>query len=262
MPPTDASEPLIELKPGQPFCTPAELNRIARQQGLSFAMAQAVVFDEICQAVALPRDLEHGLIRAYLEYQGVDNDEALEAFLAARGWNQNDLLQVASKGERLQRFKQQVFREEVEIHFLQHKLDYDQVEYSLIRVRDEHLAFELHQRLLEEEATFAELAPLYSEGPERHSEGRLGPYPLSQAHEVVAEKLRISQPGQLWPPFFLVNIWLILRLERWDGARLSAEKREEVLGELFDQWLEQRCRLLLAGQTPPPLPLHLLSQAA
>jgi hypothetical protein len=256
------SSPAIELKPGQPFCSPEELNRIARQQGLNFAIAQAVVFDGICQAVMLPPELEQGLIQAYLEHEGVTNDEALDRFLAAQGWSQADLLQFATKGERLQRFKQQVFREEVEIHFLQHKLDYDQVEYSLIRVRDEHLAFELHQRLLEGEATFAELAPLYSEGPERDSEGRLGPYPLSQAHEVVAEKLRVSRPGQLWPPFFLVNIWLILRLERWDGARLSADKREEVLSELFDQWLEQRCRQLLAGETPLPLPLHLLSEAA
>jgi hypothetical protein len=253
---------LIELKPGQPFCSPAELNRIARQQGLNFAIAQAVVFDEICQAVVLPPDVEQALIQACLEHEGVNDDAALDTFLAAQGWSQADLLQFATKGERLQRFKQQVFREEVEIHFLQHKLDYDQVEYSLIRVRDEHLAFELHQRLLEEEATFAELAPLYSEGPERESEGRLGPYPLSQAHEVVAEKLRISQPGQLWPPFFLVNIWLILRLERWDGARLNDERREEVLTALFDRWLDQRARLLLAGETPPPLPLHLLSEAA
>jgi hypothetical protein len=252
----------IELKPGVPFCEAAELNRISRQQGLGLAIAQATVFDQICQAVPLDPALEQGLIRSFLEQQGVDNDAALEAFLAAKGWSHTDLLQFATKGERLERFKQQVFRQEVEIHFLEHKLDYDQVEYSLIRVRDEHLAFELHQRLLEGEASFAELAPAYSEGPERLSEGRLGPYALSQAHEAVAEKLRISQPGQLWPPFFLVNIWLILRLDRWDGARLSAEKREEVLSELFDQWLEQRCRQLLAGETPPALPLHLLSEAA
>jgi hypothetical protein len=255
-------EPAIELKRGVPLCSPEELNRIARQQGLDLAIAQAVVLDEICQAVALPHDLEQALIQSYLEYEGFSSDTDLDPLLARHGWDQADLLQFATKAERLDRFKQQVFREEVEIHFLQHKLDYDQVEYSLIRVRDEHLAFELHQRLLEGEASFAELASLYSEGPERQSNGLLGPYPLSQAHEVVAEKLRISQPGQLWEPFFLVNIWLILRLERWDGARLSDAKREEVLSELFDQWLEQRCRQLLAGETPPPLPIHLLSQAA
>lgn len=253
----------IELKPGVPFCPPEELNRIARQQGLGMAIAQASVFDEICQAVALEPELEQQLVQAFLEEQEVEpTAEARAQALARQGWSENDLLQFTTKAERLDRFKRAVFLQEVELHFLEHKLDYDQVEYSLIRVRDENLAFELHQRLLEGEATFAELAPLYSEGPERESEGQLGPYPLSQAHEVVAEKLRISQPGQLWPPFFLVNIWLILRLDRWDGAHLSDERREEVLTALFDRWLDQRARLLLAGETPPPLPLHLLSQAA
>jgi len=259
-----SSQPgLIELKPGVPLLQPAELNRIARQQGLGLAIAQALIFDEVCQAVRLEPEQEQQLVEAFLEDQGVESSpEARAAALAGQGWSEDDLLQYATRTERLERFKRAVFQQEVELHFLEHKLDFDQVEYSLIRVRDEHLAFELHQRLREGEATFAELAPLYSEGPERESEGRLGPYPLSQAHEVVAEKLRISQPGQLWPPFFLVNIWLILRLERWDGARLNAERRQEVLTALFDRWLDQRARLLLAGETPPPLPLHLLSETA
>ena len=253
----------IELKAGVPLLEPAELNRIARQQGLGLAIAQALIFDQICQAVRLEPGLEQQLVQAFLEEQEVEpTPEARAQALARQGWSENDLLQFATKAERLDRFKRAVFEQEVELHFLEHKLDFDQVEYSLIRVRDENLAFELHQRLLEGEATFAELAPQFSEGPERESEGRLGPYPLSQAHEVVAEKLRISQPGQLWPPFFLVNIWLILRLERWDGARLNDERREEVLTALFARWLDQRARLLLAGETPPPLPLHLLSEAA
>jgi len=254
---------LIELKPGVPLLEPAELNRIARQQGLGLAIAQALIFDQICHAVPLPPELEQQLVQAFLEEQGVEpGAEARATALAGQGWSEADLLQFATRTERLERFKRVVFQQEVELHFLEHKLDFDQVEYSLIRVRDEHLAFELHQRLREGEASFAELAPLYSEGPERESEGLLGPYPLSQAHEVVAEKLRISQPGQLWPPFFLVNIWLILRLERWDGARLNDERREEILTALFDRWLDQRARLLLAGETPPPLPLHLFSEAA
>ena len=39
----------IELKPGVAWTTATELNRIARQQGLCLAMAQASVYDEICQ---------------------------------------------------------------------------------------------------------------------------------------------------------------------------------------------------------------------
>ena len=249
---------LIELKPGVPFCDAGELNRIARQQGLCLAMAQAAVFDQICQAVALEPQLEHALIHRYLEQEDVENDPALEQFLLTKGWDHADLRYFATKGQRLELFKQRVFQEEVEIRFLERKLDFDQVHYSLIRVQDEHLAFELHQRLLEGEAEFAELAAAYSEGPERDTKGLIGPVPLTQAHPTVAEKLRISQPGQLWQPFFLVDIWLILRLDRWEGARLEDQLREELLNELFYDWLQRRVMQLLAGETPNPLPLHML----
>ena len=257
----DAAEQQIELRPGVPFCTAAELNRIARQQGLCLAIAQAAVFDEVCQAVPLDPQLENALIHAYLTNQGISNDEQLERFLEQRRWDHGDLRYFATKGQRLERFKQQVFREELEIRFLERKLDFDQVQYSLLRVSDENLAFELHQRLLEGEADFAELAPAYSEGPEAQTEGKFGPLSLSLAHPEVAEKLRISQPGQLWPPFFLVNIWLILRLDQRIGAQLDDDLSQELLSDLFNDWLNQRVQLLLQGQTPPPLPLHLLQHS-
>ena len=248
----------IELKPGVPFCGIGELNRIARQQGLCLAIAQAAVFDQICQAVALESELEDALIYRYLEQEEVNNDSALEQFLHTKGWDHTDLRYFATKGQRLEIFKQRVFQEEVEIRFLERKLDFDQVHYSLIRVQDENLAFELHQRLQEGEAEFSDLAAAFSEGPEQDTEGRIGPVALTQAHPTVAEKLRISQPGQLWKPFYLVDIWLILRLDHWEGARLEDELREELLNELFYDWLQQRAMQLLAGETPNPLPLHML----
>ena len=91
----------------------------------------------------------------------------------------------------------------------------DQVVYSLIRVSDGNLAFELHQRLLEGEADFTTLASSYSEGSERSSGGRYGPVPFNQAHATVVEKLRGCQEGELLEPFFLEDIWVILRLDHW-----------------------------------------------
>ena len=250
----------IELHPGLPHCDVATLNRIARQQGLCLAIAQAWVYDEICQAVPLPESDCDLLIRSYLEAQEIDpdNSNACDSFLDAKGWDATDLRYVASKGERIDRFQQQVFSCEVERHFLSRKLAHDQVTFSLIRVRDGDLAFELHQHLLEEEDSFAALASQFSEGPERASEGLFGPVPFDQAHETVVEKLRGCREGELLEPFFLVDIWLILRLEQWDGARLDETMHATLLEELFDQWLDRRVNQLLAGQSPDPLPLHLL----
>ena len=248
----------IELKPGVPWAPPANLNRIARQQGLCLAIAQAAVFDEICQAVPISEAEQQGLLQRYLEDQNLSSEAELSDYLEQRGWSQDDLLYFSSKGFKLQRFQEQVFSEEVSLRFLANKLDLDQISYSLIRVTDGDLAFELHQRLQEDEASFEELASAYSEGPERDSQGRIGPVPLNQAHEAVVNNLRTSAPGQLWPPFFLENIWLILRLDHWEGARLDEATHEALLDQLFDDWVDARVAQLLAGDQPGPLPLHLL----
>ena len=250
----------IELHPGHPFCTAETLNRIARQQGLCLAMAQAAVFDEICQAVPLPQAIERNLLNAFRRQEDLEADADLEQFLTAKGWQRDDLLYFASKAERLQRFQRLMFADEVELRFLSHKADLDQIHYSLIRLSDGDLAFELHQRLLENEDSFEELAARYSEGDERDSGGRIGPVSLSQAHPVLVEKLRISQPGQLWAPFFLVNIWVILCLDHWQGSRLDDSTRQILLEDLFSDWLQKRVEQLLRGEEPPPLTGHVLTQ--
>ena len=88
----------------------------------------------------------------------------------------------------------------------------------------------------------------------------MGPISLTQAHPDVVHRLRTSQPGQLLPPFFLVDIWLILRLDSWEGARLEDELREELLSELFHDWLQEQALQLLSGAEPAPLPVRLLSE--
>ena len=55
----------IELRPGTPFCSADELNRIARQQGLCLAIAQASIFDDICRSVALSSEREAELVETY-----------------------------------------------------------------------------------------------------------------------------------------------------------------------------------------------------
>ena len=248
----------IELHPGTPFCSAAELNRIARQQGLCLAIAQASIFDEICQAMPLPEATETELVQRYLEQNDCADPTLRDQHLSSKGWSLEDLTYFASKQERLHRFQQQMFTDDVEVRFLDRKSDLDQISYSLIRLRDGDLAFELHQRLLEGEADFAKLAAAHSEGPEREHRGQVGPVPLSQAHPVLVDKLRTSQPGQLWTPFFLKDIWVILRLDSWEGARLDEDARQQLLQDLFEDWLQQRALQLLAGSTPEPLPLQRL----
>jgi parvulin-like peptidyl-prolyl isomerase len=252
----------LELMPGVPWASPDELNRLMRQQGLCLAVAQAAVLDEIARAISLDHQDENRLIETWLRYQNVTNDQELAEWLPRKGWSHADLRYFATKGMRLQIFKQRMFADEVELRFLERKLQLDQVTYSLIRVKEGALAQELYHRLHDDGEDFASLASTYSQGPERHSGGRIGPVPLDQAHEVVANQLRVSEPGQLWPPLFLVNIWLIIRHERLDQARLDDDVRQAMVDDLFDEWLDRRVGQLLAGERPPALPTQLLTSVS
>ncbi|MFZ9464242.1 MAG: peptidylprolyl isomerase, partial [Vulcanococcus sp.] len=116
-------------------------------------------------------------------------------------------------------------------------------------------ALELHLRLEEEEATFADLASTYSQGAEQQLNGLIGPMELGRINPVLAERLRISTPGQLWPPFEAEGWWVILRHERHLPAQLDAAMTQRLIGEMYEQWMfEQVSAALQALESTAPEP--------
>ena len=246
--------PVVEIAPERPWLTVAETNRLIRQQGLSLAVAQAWVLDEIVGTIELSAEEEKQLIRRYVESQGVNSDEELAAWLPRKRLGFEDLRYFATKGRRLERWLMRRYREEAELRFLERKLDLDQVVYALLRVSDRGLAEELHQRIQEGEADFAALAEHHSQGSERQTRGQLGPLPLTAGHPELVSRLRVSRPGQLWKPFQVDRTWVVLRFEQLIPAQLDAATRGRMIEELFQVWFKQRVQLLMDGEPLPPLP--------
>jgi len=246
--------PLIEISPGRPWLTVAETNRLIRQQGLSLAVAQAWVLDEIGAVISLQPEEEKALIRQYMESQKVNSDAELADWLKSKRLDFEDLRYFATKGERIKRWQRRRYSEEAELRFLERKLELDQVVYSMLRVSSQELAEELYHQLKEGESDVAELALRYSQGKEKNTRGLIGPVPLAAGHPELAAKLRISQPGQLWPPFLVVDVWVVVRFEQLLPAQLDGEMRGRMIDELFQLWFRQRVQLLMEGEPLPPLP--------
>ncbi len=244
---------VVELPPGRPWLALSELNRLIRQQGQARPLARAWVLDQLVHAIPLPIEEEKALMAAFLERRGINDDDQVPAWLQERGLVFDDLRMLATQKQRLQRLVRSRWSEEVEVRFLQRKPELDQVVYSLLRVEGEDLAAELHHQIAEGEADFADLAPLHSSGPERHCRGQIGPLPLATGHQSLVSRLRRGRPGQLFDPFEAGDSWVVLRLEQLLPAELDEPTRERMMGELFEEWLEQRARLLLEGQPLPPL---------
>jgi parvulin-like peptidyl-prolyl isomerase len=247
-------KPEIEIAAGRPWLSVNELNRLIRQQGLSLAVAQAWVLDELVQAIALPSEEEKPLIRAFLEREGVKDDAGVAAWLERKRLSFDDLRILATNQRRLQLFREQRWGEEAEVHFLARKPELDQVVYSLLRLADEGTACEMHHRIQEGEADFADLAPHHSSGQERHTRGLIGPVPLAAAHPALLSRLRIGRPGKLWTPFQIGDTWLVVRFEQLLPAQLNESTRARMLEELFQQWFSERVQSLMAGEPLPPIP--------
>jgi parvulin-like peptidyl-prolyl isomerase len=245
--------PVVELAPGRPFLSLAETNRLLLRQDLGPALARAWILEELVEAIPLPPEQEKALVRAYLEQQGVRTDEAMQALLQSRHLTFADLSFRATRDHRLRLFRERRWQNEVETRFLQRKLALDQVVYSLLRVPSQELAEELHHRLEAGEASFAELAAEYSTGFERRSGGRVGPLPLAAGHATFVQRLRVGRPGQLWPPFQAEDSWVVLRLEEHHPAQLNDRVRSRMMGEMFEEWVQDRVRLLLEGEPLPSL---------
>ncbi len=174
----------------------------------------------------------------FMQKEGIVDKDGLKIWLSNNGKTEKEMNQILFDAIRLEKFKKKKFDSKVESLFLERKSGLDRVTYSIIRVRSRAKAAELHLRLQEEEATFSELSSTYSEGVENILHGLIGPVEYAAINPYIAERLRNSSPGQLWPPFEIDSWWIILRSERLFPASLNIPMRIRLLDEMYESWIK------------------------
>jgi parvulin-like peptidyl-prolyl isomerase len=73
---------------------------------------------------------------------------------------------------------------------------------------------------------------------------------LSQAHPVLADRLRTADPGVVLEPFQVLDWWLIVRLEQYTPATFDQATADAMSRELFEQWVDEQLELTLAELRP------------
>ena len=213
----------------------AELRRhnLLQQLVQRQVVAEAVAGEEID-----PEELQQAR-EQFLRQNGVDSAESLQAFLLSNGLGEDDLNWQIALPLRIRAHCNEHFRHKAEAHFLTRKNQLDRVVYSLLRVKDPFLARELYLRIDAGEASFADLAAQYAEGPEKQTNGIVGPVPLTQAHPALAERLRTTGASVLMEPFQIAEWWLVVRLESYTPASFDEATAERMADELFNQWVRE-----------------------
>ena len=205
------------------------LQSLVKQMLISVTIAETMVSAEQLKQARLGLLQQHG-------FYGMEHWTQLVKSL---GSPEEEVLASLIYSIRRRAFIRERFMAKAEARFLERKKDLDQVVYSLLRLENSFLARELYLQIESGESNFADLAKRYAEGPERNTNGIVGPVSLTQAHPTLVEKLQVAQPGVLLEPFRISSWWLVVRLERYAPATFNDEVSDQMCDELFDVWLCQ-----------------------
>ncbi len=195
--------------------------------------------------------------QAFAQERQISSQEALDRYRLDQLLSPQGLEAQILRPLRLLRHGQRHFRPKAEARFLERKTELDRVVYSLLRLKDQGLARELFLRIDEDDASFADLAASYAEGPEQSTRGIVGPVALTQAHPALADRLRTASPGQLLEPFRIEGWWVVVRLEQLTPAVFDQATASQMTQELLDQWLNEEVERRLAAiraDLPAPAP--------
>ena len=195
-------------------------------------------------------DVDDGALAAakneLLQQRGFESIDQWSEMLADLDRTDEEVIDRLELVIRRQEFIRERFAPKAEARFLERKNELDQVVYSLLRLANNFLARELYLQIESGESNFADLAKRYAEGPERNTNGIVGPVSLTQAHPALVEKLRVAQPGVLLEPFRIADWWLVVRLERYSPATFTPEVSDQMCREMFDTWIAEETATTLS----------------
>lgn len=189
----------------------------------------------------LTEDQRQNALRAYLSHMGINTDKELKK------WMQTEFLDEAQLQCRSERFYiwlktcEKRFRNQMLSLFLKRKSQLDRAVYSLHWVDEEALAHELFIRLKERECSFEQLfCSIPDDRKEGLPSGKHGPTKLEMLPDALAQILRVSTPGQVWPPREAEGGWVILQLEELQPAIFDKRLKQQFALELGDRWLKEQ----------------------
>ena len=215
---------------------------ISRQKLLNWALLKRVYREELIDKniakINLPSDLKmEDTVEQWLKNNGIQSNDLLQKWLIENGLDIEQWKNFVLRDYKWRKWCRDNFDKDLSSYYLKRKPLLDKVTYSLLRVKDEDLAFELYMRLLEDEEDFGKLANQYSEGPEAQSKGLIGPVTLKQTHPLLAKLLLISEENQLWPPKKIDEWWIVVRLEKTYNTEFNEEIKSFLAFELGEQFL-------------------------
>ncbi|MEQ9671357.1 peptidylprolyl isomerase [Coleofasciculus sp. G2-EDA-02] len=238
------------LKVGDQTITAEEVIPLLAKYQLLPQLLREIIIDQAIATVHCTDEEKTAACEQFYAKNQLTSEEERQAWRDRQGVTLEQVEELAVRGLKLEKFKQETWGHKIESYFLKRKGRLDRVIYSLIRTKEAAIAQELYFRIQEGEQSFNELARDYSQGPEAQTGGLVGPVELSTPHPTLAQMLTVSQPGQLWPPTRLGDWFIVIRLEKFLPVQLDDAMRQRLLEEMFTTWLQEQLRQQISFGTP------------
>ena len=203
------------------------------------------LIENITKSFSIPTNLMEKMLANHCEKEGLQSETALNCWLKERCLSRDDLLYRLIQPLKFSKLANDQFGAQAESHFLNRKEELDQVTYSLLRVKNSGMAYELYLQLEANEASFENLAADHSEGPEQRSGGKVGPGSLKQSHPRLQQLLRTATPGVVQEPILIEQWWVVARLDERQETSFNDAMRQRMANELLQDWLTRETKAVV-----------------
>ncbi len=149
-----------------------------------------------------------------------------------------------------QKLAEHLFAKEVEQFFAQNRINFDQILLYQIILQSPQLAQEIYYQIKEQEISFYHAAHIYDIDEKRQKmcgyEGKIQRWSLKP--EIAAVVFN-AKPGEVIAPIKTAQGYHILMVQQFIQGELTPDKSQEILNNMFQQWLVSEVNHLLYNQT-------------
>ena len=206
--------------------------------GLILPYKRACAKRHLCKGMGRP-EMQEMLYFVSRSVGASISEEELQKVAEIKGMSQEQLLAYASLEINFLKWCESNYEGKVNSIFIQKKRDFTRLSYSLIRVKDRNLAWEIFHRLEARESNFVELASKFSEGNESLAGGYIGEAEAIDIVDSIANKLLTMKDGEVSSPFEVEEFWVLIRLNKSKKPSLDKALKRRIVQECGEEYLEE-----------------------
>ena len=181
----------------------------------------------------------------YKKSHKLESDEDFEHHKQIRFYTDESIRYNIELPFKQYKFCKEMFGESLYTNYLKYKSFFDIVTYSIIRVDSESKSKEIYLQLKDDKRVFSELVNKYSQGPERKSQGIIGPIRLNQGHPLLQKQIIQNKDLCFSQPFKIDSKWIIIKVENFIESKLDDFVEKEIYKIELENFLKEEIKKYL-----------------